>query len=407
MNTKTSSSSNSVLLLEGVHPFAKKRLEEAGCTVLSETHALSEKELTRKLKDFQILGFRSKTHLTKKILNQNSHLKVAGAFCLGTNAVDIETANQQGIPVFNSPYSNTRSVAELVLGVLIALSRRLCEKTQNLHKGVWEKAYKGSHEVRGKTLGIVGYGHIGSQVSILAESLGLKVCFYDILPKLPIGNSTPLQNLESLLKVSDFVTLHVPATPLTKNMITSKEIKKMKKNSFLVNMSRGSVVHIPALVEHLKNSHLAGAALDVFPQEPSENKGKFFSPLQHLPNVILTPHIGGSTEEAQENIGLEVAEKIIKYLFQGSSMGAVNFPSLEPPPLENCHRILNIHKNVQGVLSNINGIISDLGANIEKQHLATDINIGYLIMDVDKMVSKDIFDRIKNLNTSIKTRILP
>ena len=404
--TKKKNSPLSVLLLEGIHPVAKRYFEEYGFRVSLESKALSKETFLKKLKKFQVLGFRSKTRLTSDILEQNPQLEVAGAFCIGTNEVDLEKANQMGLPIFNSPYSNTRSVAELVLCSIVALSRRLCDQNQGLHKGFWEKSYRGCHEVRGKSLGIVGYGHIGSQVSVLAEAMGLKVYFYDILPKLPLGNSKPLKNLDQLLKISDFLTLHVPATPLTKNMIGQKELKKMKKQSFLINMSRGSVVSIPSLIQSLKSSHLSGAALDVFPEEPEKNKGRFFSPLKKMPNVILTPHIGGSTEEAQENIGLEVTERMLKYLSQGSSTGSVNFPQLEPPPMEKHSRILNIHKNVQGVLKDINSLISDLGVNIEKQHLSTDKNIGYLIVEVDKMVSKEIFEGIKALKSSLKTRML-
>ena len=396
-----------VLLLEGVHPIAKEWIESQGYEVSYESYAFSKEDLSQKLKSFQAVGFRSKTLLTRDILEENSHLEVIGAFCRGTNHIDTQKANALGIPVFHSPYSNTRSVAELVLGVIIVLSRKLCDQNDKLHKGLWEKSYENCHEVRGKVLGIVGYGHIGSQVSVLAESMGLKVYYYDILSKLPLGNSISLGSLDELLSLSDFVTLHVPATSRTKDMIGRKQIEMMKKGSYLINMSRGSVVDIHALAEGLKENHLLGVAVDVFPKEPSRNKSPFSSELRGLKNVIMTPHIGGSTEEAQKVIGREVAEKITNYFAYGSTKEAVNFPQLEPSPLEaHHHRILNIHENVHGVLKDINSIVSDLSANIERQHLATDAEIGYVIMDVDKVISKDIFDRIKNLPTSLKTRIL-
>lgn len=396
-----------VLFLEGIHPIAKKLFESAGFSVETRNFSPSAKSLSKELKGFNILGIRSRTGLKSEILKENPQLHVIGAFCRGTNQVDTVLANQMGIPIFHSPYANTRSVAELVISIIVALSRRLFDQSLDMHKGLWDKSSRGSHEIRGKTLGIVGYGHIGSQVSVLAEAMGMNVYFYDILPKLPLGNSKPLESLKSLLRVSDFVTLHVPSTTVTKNMIGSKEIKIMKKGSYLMNMSRGSVVDLKASERALRESHLAGAHFDVFPEEPSENRGKFSSPLKGLKNVILTPHIGGSTEEAQENIGKEVAQKIIEYVSLGSSLEAMNFPVLKPPPLKTPCRILNIHKNIQGVLKEIGQMISDAGYNIEAQHLATDSNIGYLIMDIDQMASKKVLDKIKNLPTSLKTRTLP
>jgi D-3-phosphoglycerate dehydrogenase len=395
-----------ILLVENVHPVAKSRLEEEGFQVDLKTHSPSENDLIDLLKNYQVLGIRSKTELTAKIFEQSPHLLAVGCFCIGTNQVNVEKANSCGIPVFNAPYSNTRSVAEMVLAEMIALSRQLGDRSSLAHKGEWMKSADGSREVRGKTLGIVGYGHIGSQVSILAEALGMKVLYFDTFKKLPLGNATPIGSLNELLSKSDFVTLHVPETSQTKDLIGSSQLKKMKPGSFLINASRGTVVVIDDLVEALKSKHLAGCAIDVFPIEPASNKEKFHSPLQGLSNVILTPHVGGSTEEAQYAIGLEVAESFIRYLKIGSTSGAVNFPSVDLPVQRGAHRILNVHRNQPGVLGEINSIVSEAGANILAQYLSTDPTIGYLVMDVEKADAQPLSDKIKVLPRSIRTRVV-
>lgn len=395
-----------ILLVENIHPVAKTRLEEEGFFVELLKHSPTEDELIEMAKSYQGLGIRSKTELTDKIIKNLPQLLSIGCFCIGTNQVRLETANAYGVPVFNAPFSNTRSVAELVIAEMIALSRQLCDRSQMAHKGEWVKSAEGSREVRGKTIGIVGYGHIGSQVSILAEALGMKVVYFDIVKKLPLGNAISVSNLRELLAVSDFVTLHVPETDQTRDLISAKELMQMKKGSHLINASRGTVVVIEDLVQSLKAGHLAGTAIDVFPTEPSSNNEKFLSPLQELKNVILTPHVGGSTEEAQYAIGLEVAESFIRYLRIGSTSGAVNFPQVDLPIQKGTHRILNVHRNEPGVLGEINNIVSKAGANILAQYLSTDQKIGYLVMDVEKANAHPLADEIKKLSRSIKTRML-
>lgn len=399
-----------ILLVENINAVAKERLEEEGFVVDSIANSPSEKELCEMLKDYQVLGIRSKTEVTAKVLKANPHLLNIGCFCIGTNQVNLVEANKLGIPVFNAPHSNTRSVAELVIAEMIALSRQLGDRSASAHEGNWIKSADGSKEVRGKTLGIIGYGHIGSQVSVLAESMGMRVVFHDVIKKLPLGNAQSMTRLEELLKVSDFVTLHVPETAQTKEMIGKKELNKMKQGSCLINASRGTVVVIDDLVESLEKKHLSGCAIDVFPKEPSSNKEKFKSPLQGLANVILTPHIGGSTEEAQFNIGQEVAESFIQYLCSGRTGGAVNFPQLDPAkPLGDAprvRRILNVHRNEPGVLGEINSLVSAAGANIQAQFLSTDSEIGYLIMDVEEAPAKALAQKIEGLARSIKTRVV-
>jgi D-3-phosphoglycerate dehydrogenase len=395
-----------VLLLESIHPIAKTRLEEEGFSVDLLGHSPPEAELSDLVKKYQVLGIRSKTEVTEKVLKANSDLLTIGCFCIGTNQVNLEAANRLGIPVFNAPHSNTRSVAELVIAEMIALSRQLGDRNNFAHQGEWMKTAEGSREVRGKTLGIVGYGHIGSQVSILAEALGMKVFFFDVVKKLPLGNAVSVPTINELLAKSDFVTLHVPETVQTKDMITKKELAQMKKGSYLINASRGTVVVIEDLVSALKSKHLAGCAIDVFPIEPASNKEKFSSPLQKLTNVILTPHVGGSTEEAQYSIGLEVAESFIRYLKIGSTSGAVNFPTVDLPVNRATHRILNVHRNEPGVLGEINGVVSKAGANILAQYLSTDASIGYLVMDVEKTNALPLAEDIKKLARSIRTRVV-
>lgn len=395
-----------VLLLEGIHPCAAKRFQQEGFQVQSEKAALDEATLIQRLKDVDVLGIRSKTQVPASVLKAHPHLFAIGAFCIGTNQIDLIEANRQGIPVFNAPYSNTRSVAELVIAEMVALSRYLADVSRMAHEGEWLKSAKGAHEVRGKTLGIVGYGHIGSQVSVMAEAMGLRVLFYDIVKKLPLGNAKSMDSLSDLLSESDFVTLHVPETSLTKNMIGHDQLSLMKAGSYLINASRGTVVEISALAAALKKNHLGGAAIDVFPEEPQSNEDKFKSPLQGLKNVILTPHIGGSTEEAQEAIGHEVAESLVRILRQGSTLGAVNFPQIDCPARPGASRILNVHRNVPGVLGEINGIVSKAGANIRAQYLSTDSEIGYLVLDMERGDTGQIAGQIASLKTSIKTRIL-
>ncbi len=400
-------SAQRILLLEGISPKAKDLLEREGYQVRLESHSPSEKELSEWLKDADALGIRSKTQVTKAVLDANPHLLVVGAFCIGTDQIAGETANKLGIPVFNAPYSNTRSVAELVIAEIISLARQLGDRNIKAHLGEWLKSAEGSHEVRGKTLGIIGYGHIGSQVSVLAEAFGMRVVYFDSIKKLPLGNSQPCRTLEEVLKQADFVSLHVPDTTHTKNMMDAAQFAQMKPGAHLINASRGSVVVISELAKALRSKQVGGAAVDVFPDEPASNKEKFRSELQGLSNVILTPHIGGSTLEAQESIGYEVAQSFLNFLRSGSTRGAVNFPNVDLPVLhEGSHRIVNVHRNVPGVLKEINGIVSEVGANIEAQSLSTDQNIGYLVMDMKQVEAKTVADRIAKLETSIKTRVL-
>lgn len=395
-----------ILLVENIHPVAKEYLEENGFHVDLLSYAPSEEELVKLAPNYCALGIRSKTEITPRIIENCGKIHTIGAFCIGTNQIDLIHARKSGIAVFNAPHSNTRSVAELVIAEMIALSRQLGDRNSKAHQGEWVKSAEGSKEVRGKILGIVGYGHIGSQVSILAESMGLKVVFYDTVKKLPLGNARATSTLEELLQVSDFVTLHVPEIPETMNMIGRMELSQMKPGSYLINASRGTVVVIDDLVEALTSKHIAGCAIDVFPVEPASNKEKFHSPLQGLSNVILTPHIGGSTEEAQKAIGIEVAESFIRYLKIGSSSGAVNFPNVDLPVKKGTSRILNVHRNEPGVLGEINTIISNAGANIEGQYLSTDDEIGYLVMDVHSSHADELADNIKGLKRSIRTRVV-
>jgi D-3-phosphoglycerate dehydrogenase len=396
-----------VLLVENIHPVAKSELEALGYEVDTLSHAPDEDELIRILPNYTAIGIRSKTEITDRVLKAcGQELVSIGCFCIGTNQVDLVSAKNHGVAVFNAPYSNTRSVAELVIAEMISLSRQLGDRNMKAHRGEWMKSAEGSREVRGKTLGIVGYGHIGTQVSILAEGLGLKVIFYDVVKKLPLGNAYSAGNLDELLEKSDFVTLHVPEAPETMNLIGKREFSRMKKGSFLINASRGTVVVIDDLVASLKSGHVAGCAVDVFPIEPASNKEKFLSPLQNLSNVILTPHIGGSTEEAQKNIGHEVSESLRRCLSIGSTLGAVNFPNVELPLKSGTNRILNVHRNEPGVLGEINGLISKAGANIEAQFLSTDDKIGYLVMDVNSQFAQSLAQDISKLSRSIKTRVV-
>ncbi len=395
-----------VLLLENIHRSAVEMFAELGVHVETVTGALKEDELIARLEGVHILGIRSKTRVTEKVLAAAKDLIAVGAFCIGTNQIDLDAAQKRGVPVYNAPFSNTRSVAEMIIGWTVFLARQLGDRSREVHDGQWRKVATGCYELRGKTLGIVGYGHIGSQVGVLAEAMGMRVLSYDIRSTMAIGNARPLPSLDALLEAADFVTLHVPETPATKNMIGAPELARMKKGSYLMNASRGTVVDIPALAHAVKSGHLAGAAIDVFPEEPETNSDGFKTELRGLANVILTPHIGGSTVEAQEAIGREVATALSKYLDGGSTVGSVNYPPVELPRATRTTRVLNIHKNVPGVLRDVNRIVSDANANIRAQILATDADVGYLLMDFDESVSPTVADQIGALPTSIRTRIL-
>ena len=395
-----------ILLLEGIHPGAEVCFRAAGYEVELRAEALDEKELKKQVAGVHILGIRSKTNVTSSVISEAKHLLALGCFCIGTNQVALESAAANGTPVFNAPFSNTRSVAELSMAEIVMLARSASEKNIKMHRGQWEKSAKGCVEVKGKTLGIVGYGHIGPQVGLLAEAFGMKVVFYDIEKKLPLSAARSLSSLDELLAISDFVTLHVPETELTKNMLDKKRISLMKDGAYLLNLSRGTVVDLSALKDALVEKKLAGASLDVYPQEPKSNKEGFSHELAEFDNVILTPHIGGSTEEAQANIGTEVADSLIKYLETGSSAGAVNFPEIQLPLLGDAHRVLNIHKNIPGVLSQINSIVAEMKVNIRAQYLNTRGDVGYLIMDVDKNISHAVKQNIDKLDANIRTRLL-
>lgn len=394
-----------ILLLESVHPAAVEMFRDAGYTQIeTTTGALSEKELLQKINNVHILGIRSKTQLTAAAIKQADKLIATGCFCIGVNQVSMSDAIENGIAVFNSPFSNTRSVAELVIANCIMLLRRIPEKSKAVLAGQWLKDSAGCFEVRGKTLGIIGYGHIGSQVSVLAEALGMKVIFYDVEPKLSLGNAKACKSINDLLKLSDIVTLHVPGTSATRNMVNESFLRKMKKDSVLINLSRGEVMDEQAIVNAITEKHLAGLAADVFIDEPQQKGDLFQSPLQHLNNVLLTPHIGGSTLEAQKNIGTDVAGKIIRYLETGNSMGSVSVPALNLPLQQSAHRILHIHHNVPGVLSEINTIMSKHKANILGQYLQTNNAIGYVAVDIDKKASAGLIADLKNSKETIRVR---
>jgi D-3-phosphoglycerate dehydrogenase len=395
-----------VLLVENIHVLARDLFLQNGFEVESLKQALSPQELIQQLQGVQLLGVRSKTKVPAEVFKACPDLVAMGCFCVGTNHVELAQAQILGTPVFNAPFSNTRSVAEMTISHVIALARQIGIRNIELHQGIWNKKSDGCFEVRGKTLGIVGYGNIGTQVSALAESMGLRVVFYDVLSKLPLGNAKPLPDLQSLLKDSDFVTLHVPVTELTRTMIGTEELQQMKKGSYLINACRGEVVDVEALAQAVRGGHLAGAAVDVFPWEPESNSPGFKSPLIGLPNVILTPHIGGATEEAQGNIGREVATGLIRYHQAGSTEGSVNFPTVTSPLTSGRHRLVNIHRNVPGVLGQINQIVAKSGANILSQHLSTDSEIGVMIMDFDHELGKSEVKEIEKMSASIRTRLL-
>jgi D-3-phosphoglycerate dehydrogenase len=398
-----------VLLLEGVSQTAVEIFQAAGYSQIEyHSKALPEDELKARISEAHIVGLRSRTQLTADVLADAKRLLAVGCFCIGTNQVDLEAAEQAGIPVFNAPYSNTRSVAELVVAQAVLLARGIPQKNAECHRGGWSKAATGSHEVRGKTLGIVGYGHIGTQVGVLAEALGMRVIFHDIETKLALGNAQPAAGLDDLLARADIVTLHVPETPSTQWMIGAEQIAKMKRGAHLINAARGTVVVIDALAAALQSGQLGGAAVDVFPTEPKANGDEFQSPLRGLDNVILTPHIGGSTLEAQDNIGVEVAAKLVRYSDNGSTLSSVNFPEVTLPEHAGSLRLLHIHRNVPGVLSKINDIFSRHAVNIDGQFLRTDPKLGYVVIDItaDEAKAGAIKDELAAIPGTLRTRVL-
>jgi D-3-phosphoglycerate dehydrogenase len=396
-----------ILFLENISDAAVKHFVDSGyASVRKLTGALSEEQLIREIKDVHLLGIRSKTQITPKVLEAAKKLQAIGCFCIGVNQVDLKAAKTHGVVVFNAPYSNTRSVAELVIGLAILLIRRIPDKTRAAHEGIWLKESKGSYEIRGKTLGIIGYGNIGAQVSVLAEALGMKVIYYDTVTKLPLGNAQARKTLKEVVSEADIITLHVPDTSQTKNLISKTVLKNFKKGSILLNYARGEVVDLDALAKALQDGSLSGAAIDVFPWEPEKNGDRFTTPLQGVPNVILTPHIGGSTEEAQANIGEDVSNKLFQYLETGTTLGSHTIPPLSLPHQEGTHRILHIHRNVPGVLSEINSTLSQHNINILGQYLKTNEEIGYVVLDIDKRLSNQALELLKKVKQTIKTRLL-
>lgn len=405
----TAASPLTVLLLENIHAVAEAQLVEAGLTVKRVGGALKPDELVKHLEGVHLLGIRSKTTVTEAVLAapQASSLLAVGAFCIGTNQVALEAAARRGVAVFNAPFSNTRSVAELVLAEVVMLSRQLGDRVQEMHRGQWRKSAAGAHEVRGKTLGVVGYGHIGTQVGILAEFFGMKVLFHDIAARLPLGNARPAPSLARLLAESDFVTLHVPETPQTKGMLGAEQLAQMKPGAALINASRGTVVDLDALADALRSGHVSGAAVDVFPEEPEKNADdEFATPLQGLGNVVLTPHIGGSTLEAQESIGREVASAFTRFALEGATAGSVNLPHVELPQASGVARLTHVHRNVPGVLRDVNRVVGDAGANISAQVLSTTPELGYLLMDLDREHAMQVVTGLEELSSTIRARLV-
>jgi D-3-phosphoglycerate dehydrogenase len=396
-----------ILFLENISDRAVEHFKDHGyVNVKKLSGALSEEELIKAVKDVHLLGIRSKTVVTEKVLQAASKLQAIGCFCIGVNQVDLKAATRYGVTVFNAPYSNTRSVAELVMGISVLLIRKISDKNIAAHQGIWMKEAKGCFELRGKKLGIIGYGNIGAQVSVLAEAFGMKVIFYDVVTKLPLGNATSRKSIKDVVSEADIVTLHVPETPQTKNLINKSILKHFKKGSILLNYARGEVVDLDALAKCIQEGQISGAGIDVFPWEPEKNGDHFQTPLQGLPNVILTPHIGGSTEEAQQNIGEDVSMKLFQFLEMGSTTGSHTVPPLSLPPQEGTHRILHIHNNVPGVLSEINTQLSNHKINILSQYLKTNEEIGYVVLDVDKKLSNQAFQLLKSVKETIKVRML-
>ncbi|TVP47613.1 MAG: phosphoglycerate dehydrogenase [Mongoliibacter sp.] len=395
-----------VLLLENVHPIGVELMKQEGYNVEIIASALSEEELAEKIKKVSILGIRSKTNVTKKVLENANRLISIGAFCIGTNQIDLETCTEKGIAVFNAPFSNTRSVVEMAIAEIIFLMRNFHDKSLGMHKGIWDKSASGSFEIRGKKLGIVGYGNIGAQLSVLAESMGLDVYYYDVIEKLALGNATKVESLEELISTVDVLTLHVDGRKENKNLLDESKIKLMKKGSYLLNLSRGHVVDIKALKDALESGHIAGAAVDVFPEEPKNNDEPFVSELIGCKNVVLTPHIGGSTSEAQVNIARFVPGKIMEYINTGNTYNSVNFPNIQLPFLQNAHRLIHIHQNEPGILAKINRILADFEINIVGQYLKTNEKIGYVISDIDKAYSPEVIDAMKQIPGTIRFRVL-
>ena len=396
-----------VLFLENISDKAVQYFKQQGyADVKKVAGSLSEEELIKVIKDVHILGIRSKTFISKKVLDSAKKLQAIGCFCIGVNQVDLKACKQKGIAVYNAPYSNTRSVAELAIGASILLIRRILDKNNAAHKGIWNKDAKGSFELRGKTLGIIGYGNIGTQLSVMAEAMGMRVQFFEIETKLPLGNAQAKKSIKEIVSSSDIISLHVPETNQTKNLINKSVLKQFKAGSILVNYARGEVVDLEALAEAIKEKQIAGAAIDVFPVEPEKNGDTFSTPLQGLSNVLLTPHIGGSTEEAQENIGEDVSIKLYQYLERGVSNGSHTIPSLSLPPVDGAHRILHIHKNVPGVLGAINTLLSKNKINIVGQYLKTNDEIGYVVLDVDSKLSKQAMTLLKEVKETIRVRML-
>lgn len=396
-----------VLLLENIHYSARVLFKKQGYSVETLEKSLSQSELLQKIKNVCILGIRSRTNITDDVVKNAPHLMAIGAFCIGTNQIDLNACLKNGIAVFNAPYSNTRSVVELVLGEIIMLMRGVFDKSVKLHQyGKWDKLVTGSSEVRGKKLGIIGYGNIGSQLSVIAESLGMDVYYYDIVDKLALGNAKKCESMEQVLKIADIITIHVDGREENKGLISEKEFKTMKDGAIFLNLSRGSVVDISALAKYVKNKKIKGAGIDVYPQEPKSMSEKFKSQLQGLHNVILTPHIGGSTQEAQKNIAEFVHGKLIEYIKTGSTMLSVNFPNMQLPQIKNAHRLIHIHKNVPGILAKINSILAKQNINIVGQYLKTNEALGYAITDISKKYNKDVIGDLQNIPHTIKLRVL-
>ena len=408
MNTAISYPKNriNVLLLENIHEVAVEALKKEGFSVETHPAAMTEDELIERIRNVAVLGIRSKTQLTARVLEHANRLMVVGAFCIGTNQIDLHTATKKGVAVFNAPFSNTRSVVELAIAQMIMLIRGIFDKSQKMHRGTWDKSAKGSFEVRGKNLGLIGYGNIGTQLSVIAESLGMRVLYYDIEERLSLGNAVKCKSMKEVLENADFISLHVDGRESNTNLIGQKEFDMMKKGVVFINLSRGHVVDIKALKENVQNGKVAGCAIDVFPYEPVSNNEEFLSELRGLPNTILTPHIGGSTAEAQENIGNFVSAKFMDYINTGSTSNSVNFPNLTLPILSNAHRLIHIHNNVPGILAQINNVLAKHGINIVGQYLKTTDQIGYVITDINKEYNKEMIKELREIGDTIKFRVL-
>ncbi|MCF7886040.1 MAG: phosphoglycerate dehydrogenase [Candidatus Marinimicrobia bacterium] len=395
-----------ILLLENIHENAEEFFKNEGYAVETHSSSLEEEELIKNLQDVQVVGIRSKTDITENVLENAPDLLAVGAFCIGTNQIDLEACSKAGVAVFNAPYSNTRSVVELTVSNIIALLRKVFDRSKLMHNGRWEKSAKDSFEVRGKKLGIIGYGNIGSQLSVLAEALGMKVYFYDIDDKLPLGNAQKCSSMQNLLEISDIVSVHVDGRESNHNLIDEDEFEQMKDGAIFINASRGFVVNIKALAKHLKSGKLKGAAIDVYPEEPKVKHTDYRTVLQNLPNTILTPHIGGSTEEAQRNIADFVPTKLNDFIKMGSTVSSVNFPNLQLPQINDEHRIVHVHENIPGIMGKLNNIFASNNINIERQFLKTRRSLGYVITDIKKEYNAEILDEVKNIKGTIRVRLL-